>query len=200
MSMIHYSIGNRDRLFAPTRESIIAQNKFFLERDIELLEKQISISESKRTYDNPSSKWENLQGPKCNYNRCSKIQGCGPDCTCLPYGWHGHRCIPSCCIRADGAPPCHIDFPNTPVHCSLPCHSYPVNCHDPTYNPYHWYQGGSFQYPKYPGFGGGGDPKGTTLPQNVWGYNSLNSKPVKKKKPSSSKNPPHAINNWMYDQ
>ena len=171
MTLINYSLGTRDRLYAPTLQNILDLNRNLLKRDIEKLEKRLYDPESETNYDNPSSTWEHLQGPKCNYNRCSKIQGCGSECTCMMYGWYGHRCIPNCCIRANGAPPCHIEYPNQVIQCALPCHSYPTNCHDPTYNPYHKMQGGNGVYPKYPGFGGGGDPKGTNFPSTSFGYN-----------------------------
>lgn len=172
MPILSYSTGTRDRLFAPTNETLREIHQKILQSDIKNLEKRIYLAEDESDYDNPSSEWEHLQGPKCNYNRCSNIQGCGSECTCLPYGWYGHRCIPNCCIRANGSPPCHIEYPNQVIQCALPCHSYPINCHDPTYNPYHKMQGGNGVYPKYPGFGGGGDPKGTNIPPTAYGYNS----------------------------
>jgi hypothetical protein len=139
-----YSKGTLDRLFAPSTETIRNLNLFMLERDIENLETEL--------YDNPSSKYESLPGPKCNYNRCSNIQGCSSECVCIPYGWYGHRCIPKCCIRAGNAGPCHIEHPGMKIQCALPCHTYPMFCNELAFNPYHKYQGGSLQFPKYGGF------------------------------------------------
>ena len=142
--MRHYSKATLERLFAPSIESVNNFRNFILERDIDNLESKI--------YDNPSAEYETLPGPKCNYNRCSKHQDCGKDCECIDYGAFGHRCIPKCCIRLGNSAPCHIEHPGMKIQCALPCDSYPMFCTELAFNPYHKYQGGSLQYPKYGGF------------------------------------------------
>lgn len=138
-----YSKGTLSRLFAPSDEYLIQKKQKNLDQKLRDLET--------RVYDNPSKKWESLPGPSCNYNRCSNVQGCGSDCVCIPYGWYGYRCIPKCCIRADNSPPCHIQFPGQKIVCALPCGSYPGDCKQSAFNPYHQWQG-ALSYPKYPGF------------------------------------------------
>lgn len=85
-------------------------------------------------------------GPKCNWRKCSNKGGCGSECVCHPAGWYGWRCIPKCCIRADGSPPCRYLY-KYPVQCTLPCHTWPGLCQENYWNPYHVFQG-SLQYPK----------------------------------------------------
>lgn len=85
-------------------------------------------------------------GPKCNWRKCSNKGGCGSDCVCHPAGKYGWRCIPKCCIRADGSPPCRFVY-NYPVQCTLPCSSWPGLCQENYWNPYHVFQG-PLQYPK----------------------------------------------------
>lgn len=85
-------------------------------------------------------------GPKCNWRKCSNKGGCGSECVCHPAGWYGWRCIPKCCIRADGSPPCRYLY-KYPVQCTLPCDTWPGLCQENYWNPYHVYQG-PLQYPK----------------------------------------------------
>ena len=153
--MLHYSKATSDRLYAPTASQILSLRKRDLEFKIRNLEKKIERAGiDDPNYSNPSQKWSTLPGPSCNYNKCSKIQGCGTECECMPYGWYGHRCIPKCCIGLDNYPPCDLIYKGEPVQCALPCHSFPIACHAAYYNPYHKYQGGSLISPNYPGFHG----------------------------------------------
>jgi hypothetical protein len=147
MTLINYSTGTRDRLYAHTPESLDEIKRKLLKSKISQLEREI--------YDNPSSKWESLPGPKCNYNRCSNIQGCGSECTCIPYGRFGSRCIPNCCMRTNNSPPCSVVYPNTPIQCALPCETFPIACSELYFNPYHKWQGGNTVSPNYPGHSGG---------------------------------------------
>jgi hypothetical protein len=112
-----------ERLFAPTRESIV----------------------SKRSGLYPAS-YGGPVGPKCNWRKCSNKGGCGSECVCHPAGKYGWRCIPKCCIRADGSPPCRFVY-NYPVQCTLPCSSWPGLCQENYWNPYHVFQG-PLEYPK----------------------------------------------------
>ena len=157
-----FSRGTINRLYAPTHEQIDKLDRFFLEKDIENLQK--------RMYDGPSKYY--LDGPgNCNYQMCgsrslktkskkkraSRLQGCGEDCTCINYGWYGWRCIPNCCIRANNSKPCAIEHPGQTIQCALPCHYYPNDCHEYAYNPYHTFQGGYKVSPNYPGIVPTGD-------------------------------------------
>jgi hypothetical protein len=85
-------------------------------------------------------------GPACNWRTCSNKGGCGTECVCHPAGWYGWRCIPKCCIRRDGYPPCRFLY-KYDVNCTLPCHTWPGTCAENFFNPYHTYQG-PYEYPK----------------------------------------------------
>ena len=147
----HYNLATSNRLFAPTINQIINMKKKDLQLEINNLENRIKRQLNDPNYDNPSQEWSTLPGPSCNYNKCSKLQGCGTECECFPYGWYGYRCIPKCCIRLDGYPPCDVLYKGQNVQCALPCHSFPIQCQQMYFNPYHKYQGGSNISPNYPG-------------------------------------------------
>ena len=105
---------------------------------IERLFKPITnqYEESENLY--PSS-YGGPPGPKCNWRKCSKLGGCGTECVCHPAGRYGWRCIPKCCIRADGYPPCRFIY-GYDVICTLPCSSWPGLCSQHNWNPYKQYQ------------------------------------------------------------
>lgn len=151
--MYHYSKATEKRLYAPTVQQLKDVRKRDLEQKIQQLERTIKNRDDPY-YDNPSQKWSTLPGPSCNFNKCSKIQGCGTECECYPYGWYGHRCLPKCCLRLDGSPPCDHIYKGQMVQCALPCHTFPISCQQPYFNPYHKYQGGNAVSPNYPGFQG----------------------------------------------
>lgn len=85
-------------------------------------------------------------GPACNWRKCSNKGGCGSECVCHPAGKYGWRCIPKCCIRADGYPPCRFIY-KYDVMCTLPCSGWPGLCQENYWNPYHTYQG-PYEWPK----------------------------------------------------
>ena len=84
-------------------------------------------------------------GPACNWRKCSNKGGCGSECVCHPAGKYGWRCIPKCCIRRDGYPPCRMIY-GYDVMCTLPCSTWPGLCQEYFWNPYHTFQG-PFEYP-----------------------------------------------------
>ena len=84
-------------------------------------------------------------GPACNWRKCSNKGGCGSECVCHPAGKYGWRCIPKCCIRRDGYPPCRMIY-GYDVMCTLPCSTWPGLCQENFWNPYHTFQG-PFEYP-----------------------------------------------------
>ena len=186
MPLTYFSAGTMNRLYSPSEEQKDELNRFLLDNDLKALEKRVYHPPTKYYLDGPNcnyqpcgyrgiqsshklkksnsklksklnSKQKNNRSSKNTKSRASLLQGCGNDCTCVDYGSYGWRCIPKCCIRAEGARPCRFEHPGQTIQCALPYGYYPMDFTEYAFNPYHKWQGGYKVSPNYPGIVPSGD-------------------------------------------